>query len=70
MAIQVAIDARHQAFSDEPGFSYQPFNKPKDKFRPTLETFEWQDLSRESQVQEVANLRDLYRHQSCYPAFV
>ncbi|GGC65430.1 hypothetical protein GCM10011504_49300 [Siccirubricoccus deserti] len=38
--IQVAIDARHQAFPDEPVFSYQPFAGLQDQFRFTPETFD------------------------------
>lgn len=38
--IQVAIDARHQAFPAEPVFRYQPFIGLEDRFRFTPETFE------------------------------
>lgn len=38
--IQVAIDARHQAFPDEPVFAYQPFVGLQDEFRFTPETFD------------------------------
>lgn len=38
--IQVAIDARHQAFPDEPVFAYRPFAGLEDQFRFTPETFE------------------------------
>jgi ectoine hydroxylase-related dioxygenase (phytanoyl-CoA dioxygenase family) len=38
--IQVAIDARHQAFPDEPVFKYQPFVGLEDQFRFTPENFE------------------------------
>jgi hypothetical protein len=38
--IQVAIDARHQAFPEEPVFTYQPFAGKEDQFRFTPETFE------------------------------
>jgi ectoine hydroxylase-related dioxygenase (phytanoyl-CoA dioxygenase family) len=38
--IQVAIDARRQAYPDEAAFSYQPFSGLQDQFRFTPETFE------------------------------
>lgn len=38
--IQVAIDARHQAFPEEKVFAYQPFAGKEDAFRFTPETFE------------------------------
>ena len=38
--IQVAIDARHQAFPHEPVFAYQPFRGQEDAFRFTPETFD------------------------------
>ncbi len=38
--IQVAIDARHQAFPDQPVFAYQPFAGLEAQFRFTPETFE------------------------------
>ena len=38
--IQVAIDARHQAFPEEPVFSYAPFRGREDEFRFTPENFE------------------------------
>jgi len=38
--IQVAIDARHQAFPDEPVFAYWPFAGREEEFRFTPETFE------------------------------
>lgn len=38
--IQVAIDARHQAFPAETPFRYQPFAGLEDRFRFTPETFE------------------------------
>ena len=38
--IQVAIDARHQAFPAEPVFTYQPFAGLEDQFRFTPENFE------------------------------
>lgn len=38
--IQVAIDARHQAFPAEPVFRYQPFVGLEDQFRSTPETFD------------------------------
>lgn len=38
--IQVAIDARRQAFPAEPAFAYQPFAALQDQFRFTPETFE------------------------------
>ena len=37
--IQVAIDARNQAFPNEPTFTYQPFAGLQDQFRFTPETF-------------------------------
>jgi hypothetical protein len=36
--IQVAIDARHQAFPDEAAFTYQPFARLRGEFRFTPET--------------------------------
>jgi ectoine hydroxylase-related dioxygenase (phytanoyl-CoA dioxygenase family) len=38
--IQVAIDARRQAFPDEPAFAYRPFSGLQDQFRFTPETFD------------------------------
>jgi ectoine hydroxylase-related dioxygenase (phytanoyl-CoA dioxygenase family) len=38
--IQVAIDARRQAFPDEPAFTYRPFSGLQDQFRFTPETFD------------------------------
>ena len=38
--IQVAIDARHQAFPKEPLFAYRPFSGQEDKFRFTADTFD------------------------------
>ena len=38
--IQVAIDARHQEFPDEPVFTYRPFSRQIDQFRFTPETFD------------------------------
>ena len=38
--IQVAIDARHQAFPNEPTFTYQPFAALQDQFRFTPQTLE------------------------------
>ena len=38
--IQVAIDARHRAFPDEPVFAYGPFAGLEDQFRFTPETFD------------------------------
>ena len=38
--IQVAIDARHQAFPQEPVFRYQPFAGLEEQFRYTPETFD------------------------------
>lgn len=38
--IQVAIDARHQAFPDEPVFTYRPFAGRQDEFRFTPATFD------------------------------
>jgi ectoine hydroxylase-related dioxygenase (phytanoyl-CoA dioxygenase family) len=38
--IQVAIDARHQAFPSEPVFSYGPFTGLEDQFRFTPENFD------------------------------
>ena len=38
--IQVAIDARHQAFPGEAAFAYQPFQGLQDQFRFTPETFD------------------------------
>ncbi len=38
--IQVAIDARHQAFPQEPVFTYQPFAGLEDQFRFTPENFQ------------------------------
>jgi len=38
--IQVAIDARHQAFPDEPVFTYQPFAGLEEEFRSTPENFD------------------------------
>ena len=38
--IQVAIDARHQAFPQEPVFHYQPFAGLEEQFRFTPETFD------------------------------
>jgi ectoine hydroxylase-related dioxygenase (phytanoyl-CoA dioxygenase family) len=38
--IQVAIDARRQAFPDELAFTYQPFSGLRDQFRFTPETFD------------------------------
>ena len=38
--IQVAIDARHQAFPDERVFTYRPFAGQEDRFRFTPETFD------------------------------
>ena len=38
--IQVAIDARRQAFPDEPVFTYRPFSGREDEFRFTAETFD------------------------------
>jgi len=38
--IQVAIDARRQAFPAEPAFAYQPFAGLQDQFRFTPETFD------------------------------
>ena len=38
--IQVAIDARHQAWPEEPRFTYRPFAEREDEFRFNDETFE------------------------------
>jgi hypothetical protein len=38
--IQVAIDARHQAFPHEPAFRYLPFAGLEEQFRFTPETFD------------------------------
>jgi ectoine hydroxylase-related dioxygenase (phytanoyl-CoA dioxygenase family) len=38
--IQVAIDARHREFPDEPVFAYRPFADQEDQFRFTPETFD------------------------------
>ncbi len=38
--VQVAIDARHQAFQQEPVFQYQPFAGLEEQFRFTPETFD------------------------------
>jgi hypothetical protein len=38
--IQVAIDARHQKFPDEPRFAYRPFAGREDEFRFNDQTFE------------------------------
>jgi len=38
--IQVAIDARHQEFPNEPVFAYRPFFGQEDQFRFTPETFD------------------------------
>ena len=38
--IQVAIDARHQAFPNDPVFAYRPFSGQEDQFRFTAETFD------------------------------
>ena len=38
--IQVAIDARRQAFPNEPVFAYRPFSGQEDQFRFTRETFD------------------------------
>jgi len=38
--IQVAIDARHQEFPNEPVFTYRPFSGQEHQFRFTPETFD------------------------------